>query len=98
MVSWCCTNSPAGSALERVAVAAAVVLHAAVVALALADEVDHDLHLLGEAQRFDLDGLRRPVVLGTALEGDADGEADLKEGREMSVKTTMAIKTCDLSS
>lgn len=52
-------------------------------ALALADEVDDDLHLFGESQRFDLDGLGRPAFAGTALESHANGEIDLEKGREM---------------
>ena len=44
-------------------------------ALALADEVEHHLHLLGEAQWLDLDGLR---VVGRALGGlHRDLERDL---------------------
>jgi len=48
---------------------------AALGALALADEVEHHLHLLGEAQGFDLDGLGaavRRTLLG--LHGDLEGD------------------------
>lgn len=62
--------------------AEAVVLHGVLVALALADEVDDDLHLLGEPQRFDLDRLARHVAVGAALKCHANGESDLEKERE----------------
>lgn len=62
--------------------AEAVVLHGVLVALALADEVDGDLHLLGEPQRFDLDRLAQHVASGAALKCHANGESDLEKERE----------------
>lgn len=62
--------------------AEAVVLHGVLVAIALADEVDGDLHLLGEPQRFDLDRLAQHFASGAALECHANGESDLEKERE----------------
>ena len=51
------------------------------VAVALADEAQSDLQLLGEAQRLDLDHLRLAWVslVGTALRRHADVERYLRE-------------------
>lgn len=76
--------------------AEAVVLHGVAVAVALADEVDHDLHLLGESQRLDLDGLARHVAAGAHLERHADGEGDLdEEGRERNVDQSRSESESD---
>lgn len=52
------------------------VLDAVLVALALADEVEDDLHLLRKSQGFDLDDLRF-AFFGAALRCHADAERDL---------------------
>lgn len=49
------------------------------VALALADEVEDDFHLLCKSQGFDLDGLTL-AFFGAALRCHADVECDLGEG------------------
>lgn len=70
--------SPAASTLKRpVAVVTPVtVLDAVFVTFTLADEVEHDLHLLGEAQGLDLNALRF-ALFGAALSRDVNGERNL---------------------
>lgn len=48
--------------------------------VALTDEVEGNLHLLGESQGLYLDDLRLAFVWAT-LRGDADVKMDLKEHR-----------------
>lgn len=55
------------------------VVDAVLVALALADEVEDDFHLLCKSQGFDLDGLRL-ASFGAALRCHTDAERDLGEG------------------
>lgn len=55
------------------------VLDAVLVALALADEVEDDFHLLCKSKGFDLDGLRL-AFFGAALRCHADVECDLGDG------------------
>ena len=83
---WCCSrisayaqNSLAGSALVGAVAEVAVfaVGDAAGAAAAVTDEVQRDLHLLVEAQRLDLNGLRL-ALLGTARGCHVDGERHLQ--------------------
>jgi len=82
-------DSLAGAALEG---AVALVAHVAVGrplggALAVADEVQDDLHLLVEAQGFDLDDLRlavRRTLLG--LDGNLEGNLEGSQRRVWSLK------------
>lgn len=83
--------SPAGSTLKRpVAVMTHVtVLDAVFVTFTLADEVEHDLHLLGEAQGLDLNALRF-ALFGAALSRDVNGERYL--GTQWKQKTTQKLQ------
>lgn len=70
------------------------VLDAVLVALALADEVEDDFHLLRKSQRFDLDDLSF-AFFGAALRCHADVERDLGEGEYRRRKCQNSINPID---
>lgn len=82
---------PASSALVRPVPVAAdlAVVDGFTVAVALADEVEDNLHLLCESQGLYLDNLRIGFVW-TTFRGDADVKMDLKEHR----RNAYSLKSC----
>ncbi len=68
------------------------VLDAVFVTFTLADEVQQDLHLLGEAQGLDLNALRF-ALFGAALSRDVNGERNLRT--QWKQKTTQKLNYAD---